>query len=89
MFYIILNKKKYNVLNNLQIKQENSEVTFQDITVDFTNGTIVDIPYKYQEIKIYNNKDDIVRQNPSADKNENLSNYQGRLFLYAFFLHLL
>ena len=23
MFYIILNKKKYNVLNNLQIKQEN------------------------------------------------------------------
>ena len=48
MFYIILNKKKYNVLNNLQIKQENSEVTFQDITVDFTNGTIADIPYKYQ-----------------------------------------
>ena len=37
----------------------------------------------------WNNKDDIVRQNPSADKNENVSNYQGRLFLYAFSLHLL
>ena len=82
MFYIILNKKKYNVLNNLQIKQENSEVTFQDITVDFTNGTIVDIPYKYQEIKIYNNKDDIVFTGfvdaPNLGEMKNTSDIEGR-----------
>ena len=60
MFYLEMNAKKYKIEDSFQFKKSNSEVTFQDITIDFSEGTIADIPYKYQEVKIYNNTDEVV-----------------------------
>lgn len=49
---LVYNNKSFNILNKYSFKTSNNEVTFNDITIDFTNGTLADIPYKYQEIKI-------------------------------------
>lgn len=46
------NNKAFDILNKYSFKTSNNEVTFNDITIDFTDGTLADIPYKYQEIKI-------------------------------------
>ena len=48
----IYNNKSYKILDGYNLKYSNNEVTFNDIKIDFTKGTILDIPYKYQEIKI-------------------------------------
>ncbi len=49
---LIYNKKAFKILNNYQIKSSNSEVTFNDIVIDFTGYSLMDIPFKYQEIQI-------------------------------------
>lgn len=49
---VVYNNKAYKMIGSYSIKYSNNEVTFNDITIDFTNGTILDMPYKYQEIKI-------------------------------------
>lgn len=60
MFYLSINKKQYKIEDSFQFKKSNNEVTFQDVTVDFSEGTIADIPYKYQEVKICNDNDEVV-----------------------------
>ncbi len=50
LFY---NNKLFRMINNFQFKFSNNEVSFQDITIDFTGMSILDIPFKYQELKIY------------------------------------
>lgn len=49
---VVYNNKSYKTIGSYNIKYSNNEVTFNDITIDFTGGTIMDIPFKYQEIKI-------------------------------------
>ena len=49
---VIFNNKAYKIINNYGFKFANNEVTFNNITIDFTGCTLADIPYKYQEIKI-------------------------------------
>ena len=49
---LVYNNKAFKILNEYGFKSSNNEVTFNDITVDFTGCSIADIPYKYQEIKI-------------------------------------
>lgn len=49
---IVFNNKSFNIINEYSVKFSNNEVTFNDITIDFTGYTLADIPYKYQEIKI-------------------------------------
>lgn len=49
---VIYNNKTFKILNEYQLKFSNNEVTFNDIVIDFTNCSIADIPYKYQEIQI-------------------------------------
>lgn len=44
--------KEYITLNTIEIKKSSKEVTFSDIDIDFSNGTIADIPIKYQEVQI-------------------------------------
>jgi len=77
------NNKYFKILNNFGYKNSNNEVTFNDITIDFTGCKIADIPYKFQEIKIIeeiaNEEDkvlftgflDSVRFSQMKDKNEN------------------
>ena len=56
MIKAVIGNKNFRVIGNYGFKNSNSEVTFNDIVIDFTNCTLEDIPYKYQEIKII--KDD-------------------------------
>lgn len=49
---VVYNNKAFKIAGNYGFKFSNNEVTFNDITIDFTGCTIADIPYKYQEIKI-------------------------------------
>ena len=49
---VVYNNKAFKIINEYGFKFSNNEVTFNDIKIDFTSCTLVDIPYKYQEIKI-------------------------------------
>ena len=49
---VVYNNKSYKIIGSYNIKYSNNEVTFNDITIDFSGGTIMDVPFKYQEIKI-------------------------------------
>lgn len=49
---VVYNNKAFKIINEYGFKFSNNEVTFNDITIDFTDCSIADIPYKYQEIKI-------------------------------------
>lgn len=49
---LVYNKKAFKMLDSFTIKQSNAEVTFNDITIDFTGYSLLDIPLKYQELKI-------------------------------------
>ena len=49
---LVYNKKAFKMLDGFTIKQSNAEVTFNDITIDFTGYSLLDIPFKYQELKI-------------------------------------
>ena len=60
---LVYNNKAFKIINQYGYKSSNNEVTFNDIKVDFTDCTIADIPYKYQEIKIM-----------EADTEENILN---------------
>lgn len=49
---VVYNNKAFKMINEYGYKFSSNEVTFNDITIDFTECSIADIPYKYQEIKI-------------------------------------
>ena len=49
---VVYNNKAFKIIDEYSTKFSNNEVTFNDIKIDFTNRSIADIPYKYQEIKI-------------------------------------
>lgn len=52
MIRLIYNNKAFKILNNFGFTQSNNEVTFNDITIDFTGYTLADMPLKYQEVQI-------------------------------------
>lgn len=49
------------VNSNYDIEKSSQEVTFSDITCDFTDRDKSELPEKYQEIKIYDNDKDVVK----------------------------
>lgn len=61
----VYNNKAFKIINEYGFKFSNNEVTFNDITIDFTRCTLLDIPYKYQEIKIMqaDSEEDILNGN--------------------------
>ena len=48
----VYNNKAFKIIDDYGFKVSNNEVTFNDIKIDFTNCTIADMPYKFQEIQI-------------------------------------
>ena len=40
------------VYNEYQITKSSQDVTFNDLTCDFTNRTVEELPEKYQEVKL-------------------------------------
>lgn len=49
---LIYNKKAFEILDGYNFQFSNNEVTFNDITIDFTGYSLADIPFKYQKIEI-------------------------------------
>lgn len=49
---LIIKNKAYRIINEYAFSSSNSEVTFNDIVIDFTKHSIADIPFKYQEVQI-------------------------------------
>lgn len=64
MIKLIYNNKAFDILGGFDITSSNNEVTFNDITIDFTGYTLEDMPLKYQEIKIKQcrEKQDILKE---------------------------
>lgn len=52
MIGLIYNNKVFKILDNFGFTQSNNEVTFNDVKIDFTGYTLLDMPLKYQEIQI-------------------------------------
>lgn len=46
------NNKNFKVIDSCSFRSSNNEVTFNDIKIDFTGYSLVDIPFKYQEVEI-------------------------------------
>lgn len=46
------NGKLFKIINECSFEFSNNEVTFNDIVIDFTGCSLLDIPFKYQEIKV-------------------------------------
>jgi len=64
MIRLIYNNTAFKILNEFQTSQSNNEVTFNDITIDFTGYSLADMPLKYQEVQIKkcNDNQDILTQ---------------------------
>lgn len=58
--YAIWNGKKFKLIDNIEINKSSREISFSDLTVDFANYTIDDLPYAQQEVKIYDKNNDLV-----------------------------
>ena len=48
---LVYNNKAFDILNSYTVTNSCKDVTFNDITIDFTGYTFEDIPLKYQEIQ--------------------------------------
>ena len=57
--YAFWNNKKYKIINSVQINKSSREVTYSDLTLDFSKCTIDDLPYAQQEVSIYDKKDNL------------------------------
>lgn len=62
MIALVYNNKAFKMQDEYTITNSTNEVTFSDITIDFTGKTLADIPFKYQkmEIRESENEADIV-----------------------------
>lgn len=57
MIRLVYNNTAFRILNYFQTESSGTDVTFNDITVDFTGYGLADMPLKYQEIQIKECKD--------------------------------
>lgn len=57
--YASWNNKKYRIINSIEINKSSREVTYSDLTLDFSKCTINDLPYIQQEVKIYDKNDNL------------------------------
>lgn len=47
------NNKSYKLIDSIEINKSSREVTYSDLTLDFSNCSIEDLPVSQQEVKIY------------------------------------
>ena len=57
--YAFWNNKKYKIINSIEINKSSREVTYSDLTLDFSKCKIDDLPFAQQEVKIYDKKDNL------------------------------
>lgn len=56
-------KKKLKLLDNLELKKSSQEVQFSSLKADYTGGTKEELPYTYQEIRIWEVDEDLNLEN--------------------------
>ena len=44
--------KDFKIINNIEISKSSREVTYTDLTIDFSKCTIADLPLAQQEVQI-------------------------------------
>lgn len=54
------NNKEYKLIDSIDTNKSSREVTYSDLTLDFTNSTIDDLPYAQQEVQIYNKENNLI-----------------------------
>ena len=59
MIRLVYNNKAFKIEGSYNIEFSSNEVTFNDITINFTGYSLADIPYKYQKIEIRESEEDI------------------------------
>lgn len=52
MIRLKIRDKYYKIIDSFLINKSSREVTFNNLKIDFSNGTSFDLPYKYQECQI-------------------------------------
>lgn len=67
MWYAKWNNKRYKILNNIEINKSSREVTYTDLTLDFSDCKIDDLPFAQQEVKIYNSYEELKFTGFTAD----------------------
>ena len=58
MIALVYNNKAFKMQDEYTITNSTNEVTFSDITIDFTGKTLADIPFKYQKMEIRESEDE-------------------------------
>ena len=51
------NKKRFRIVDTLQLTKSSQKVSYGNLTVDFSEATIDDLPFYLQEIRIIDEKD--------------------------------
>ena len=46
--YVFWNNKKYKIINSIEINKSSREVTYSDLTLDFSKCKIDDLPFAQQ-----------------------------------------
>ena len=54
------NNKEYKLIDNIDTNKSSREVTYSDLTLDFTDSTIDDLPYAQQEIQIFDKENNLI-----------------------------
>lgn len=55
---LIYNNKAFSIIDEIVVREDTTDVTFNDIKINFTDCNITDFPLKYQEIAIKQCEDD-------------------------------
>ena len=53
------NDKEYKLIDSIDTNKSSREVTYSDLTLDFTNCKMEDLPYSQQEVKILDNNNNL------------------------------
>lgn len=59
MWYAKWNNKKYKLIDNINTNKSSREVKYSDLTLDFTDCTIEDLPFAQQEVQIVDKSDNL------------------------------
>ena len=70
--------KYYKMLNEYTIQNSSREVKFSDVTIDFSNGNIIDLPLQYEEIQIVKGTQEEI------DNNNANTIFYGYAYTYSF-----
>lgn len=54
------NNKEYKLIDSIDTNKSSREVTYSDLTLDFTNSTINDLPYAQQEVQIFDKENNLI-----------------------------